>query len=113
MWKQVIETLWQTLRLAEDTQQNRQDIKELEKQMRDFATATEQKINDLQRVIERLAAAIERLGEREEAERRILKLELENQLLRAERGLPPAKSESPAEETNRRKEDSVDPKTVP
>ena len=31
----------------------------------------------------------------EEAERRILKLELENRLLRQERGLPPAPSEAP------------------
>ena len=31
MWKQVLEMLWRTLRLAEDTQQNRQDIKAVEK----------------------------------------------------------------------------------
>lgn len=104
MWKQVLETLWQTLRLAEDTQQNRQDIKELEKQMRDFATATEQEMHDLRRALERLAAALERLSEREEAERRILKLELENRQLRAERGLPPALTE-PQEETPEKDQD--------
>jgi hypothetical protein len=72
MWKQVLETLWQTLRLAEETQQNRQNIK---KNHREFAKTTEQEIQELRRVTERLVAAIERLGEREEAERRILKLE--------------------------------------
>src|SRR2546422_7177632 len=97
MWKQVLETLWQTLRLAEETQKNRQNLKELEKEHRDFVKTTEQEIQELRRVNERLVAAIERLSEREESERRILKLELENQLLRQEHSLRSSDTKALAE----------------
>ena len=97
MWKQVAETLWRTLRLAEETERNRQNIKELEKEYRDYAAATEQRIDGLVVANERLSQEVQRLAdelkrqrEREEAERKILKLELENYLLRRERSLPPA-----------------------
>jgi hypothetical protein len=59
--------------------------------LRDFSAVVEKEIYELRVAVERLAGAIERVGQREEAERKILKLELENHLLRAERGLPPAK----------------------
>jgi hypothetical protein len=97
MWKQLLDFVWQALHLAEDTERNQQSIEELEKTQRDFATSMEQQIYEQRRAIERLAAALERLSEREETERRILKLELENQLLRQERGLPPAKQSIAAE----------------
>ncbi len=71
--------------------------KDLEKEQRDLAQSFERESYEQRRAIERLAAALERLSEREEAERRILKLELENQLLRQERSLPPA-SHTPAAE---------------
>lgn len=102
MWNQVLEMFWRTLRLAEDTQQNRQDIKAIEKRLFDFAAAAERENQELRRANEALVFEIRRLGdelqrqrEREEAERKILKLELENHLLRRERGLPPAHPETP------------------
>ncbi|MEO6726492.1 MAG: hypothetical protein ABIU20_04760 [Blastocatellia bacterium] len=101
MWKQVLEMFWRTLRLAEDTQQNRQDIKAVEKRLFDFAAASERENQELRRANESLIFEIRRLNdelqrqrEREDAERKILKLELENHLLRQERGLPPAKPET-------------------
>jgi len=104
MWKQVLETLWQSLRLAEDLQQNRQDIKALEKRLLDFAAATERELYELRRANERLVYEVQRLTdelkrqrEHEESERRILKLELENYLLRQGRSLPPAKPQPPTE----------------
>jgi cell division protein FtsB len=89
MWKQMLEMLWRMLRLTEDTQQNRQDIKAVEKRLFDFAAAAERENQELRRANEALVFEIRRLNdelqrqrEREEAERKILKLELENHLLR-------------------------------
>jgi hypothetical protein len=114
MWKQLAETLWRTLRLAEETERNRQNIKELEKEYRDYAAATEKRIDGLVVANERLSAEVQRLSdelkrqrEHEESERRILKLELENYLLRQERGLPPVKPQSlPEPEVGDQKEDT-------
>lgn len=109
MWKQWLDFIWQALRLAEDTERNQQSIEELEKAQLDFARSTEQQIYEQRRAIERLAAALEHLSEREEAERRILKLELENQLLRQERGLSPATHAPTAEaETKKPSDDRKD-----
>lgn len=100
MWKQVLDMLWRTLRLAEDTQQNRQDIKAVEKRLLELASVVERENQQLRRANDAMAFEIKRLNdelqhqrEREEAERKILKLELENHLLRQERGLLPAKPE--------------------
>ncbi len=89
------------LRLAEDTQQNRQDIKAVEKRLLELSAATEQENLQLRRANELLAFEVQRLNdelqrqrERAEGERRMLKLELENYLLRQERGLPSAKPET-------------------
>jgi hypothetical protein len=90
MWKHFIELARQVLRLAEDTQKNRADIKELHKEVRDLSIATERELNSMRRAIERLAYEIQRVDERSQAEREKLSLELENQLLRFERRLPPA-----------------------
>ena len=85
------------MHLAEDTERNQQSIEELAKAQWDFARSAEQEMHDQRRAIERLAAAFERLSAHEEAKRKILKLELENQLLRQARGLPPAKQPPAAE----------------
>ncbi len=98
MWKGILEALLQIVRLTADTQQNRQDIKALEKRLLEFAAATEAKIHELVIANERLSNEFRRLADElksqrayEEYERKILKLELETHLLRQERGLPPAK----------------------
>lgn len=109
MWKQLLESFGRILRFAEQVQRNQQSIKDLEKEQRDLAHSFERESYEQRRAIERLAAALERLSEREEAERRILKLELENQLLRQERGLPPATHPPSAEaETKKPSDDEKD-----
>lgn len=115
MWKEALETLWQVMRLAEDTRQNTQEIKALEKRLLDFATATERRFYELIVANERLSNEVQQLSdelkrqrEHEASERRILKLELENYLLRQERSLPPAKPQSlpePESEAHNSKED--------
>lgn len=85
-WKQILEMAQTLLRIMDDLKQTRADIKEIR-----------QEVQEMSEAIQRLAFELKRTQEREEAERRILKLELENQLLRAERGLPSAKSKPLAE----------------
>jgi hypothetical protein len=104
MWKEAIETLWQMLHLAEETRQNTQEIKALEKRLFDLAALMDRRIHELvvaneqlSHEVQRMADELKRQWEHEESERRILRLELENYLLRQERGLPPAKPQLPPE----------------
>ncbi len=104
MWKKIAEIGWGLLRLVDDTRQNRHSIETVEKRLLDLASETEQENTQLRRANELLAFEVQRLHdelqrqqEREAAERRILKLELENHLLRQERGLPPAQPETPTQ----------------
>lgn len=118
MWTQITGALWRIVRVAEETERNRQNLKELEKQYRDFTAATERKFHDLEMVNERLVHELQRLNdelkrqrEHEESERRILKLELENYLLRQQRELPsvePKQLSEPA--TGNLKDDAEDGK---
>lgn len=89
MWKRILELLWQALHIAEDTQRNRQDIKALEKRVFDLAAENERQLLELRLAGERHNQELNRQRELAEAERRLLKLEIENYLLRQERGLPP------------------------
>ncbi len=82
-WKQALEMARTLLRIMDELKQTRTEIKEIRQEMQEMSDA-----------IQRLAFELKRMQEREEAERRILKLEIENQLLRAERGLPTAKAET-------------------
>lgn len=114
MWKEMLETLWQMLRLAEDTRQNTQEIKALEKRQLDLAAVMERRNFELVVANERLTHEVQRLAdqlkrqqEQAEAEHRLLKLELENYLLRQERGLPPATPQAlPESETGKQKADT-------
>ena len=80
MWKQLFESLKQLLLLTEQTQQNRSEIKELRQEIRDLAKA-----------VERLAYELHRSRENEAHERHKMALQLENEMLRFERRLPPSK----------------------
>jgi len=93
MWKQLYELVRQVFTLTESTRRNQAALNELQKEVRDLSRTVDEDIRRLQNAVERLAHEVQRLSEHEESERRILKLELENQLLRAKRGLPPAKPE--------------------
>lgn len=70
------------LLLVEHTNRNSDDIKELQKQVKDLATA-----------FERLAYEIRRVSDKDDNEREKLTLRLENELLKFERRLPTAKTE--------------------
>lgn len=81
MWKQVAESLKQLLLLTtEQTQRNRREIKEMRQEMQ-----------DLTRVVERLAYEVQRVRDHEVHEREKMALRLENEMLRFERRLPEAK----------------------
>jgi predicted nucleic acid-binding Zn-ribbon protein len=92
MWKQFLDLVRQVFSLAEDTQKNKTDLKELRQDLKASSEKSEKNYQELKSAIERLAYEIHGIGQREEAERKILRLELENQLLRAERRLPPART---------------------
>jgi len=114
MLKDLFELLRQMLRITEDTQQNRQDIRDLKAELRDVARKSEQEnrdlrdeVRDLRSAVERLTYEIKRVDDHGTAEREKLVLLLENQLLKFERALPPAKPQSlPEPETDDQKEDT-------
>ena len=108
MFKQFLELAGQIFTLTRDTQSNkssireareeikdvRQEIKEVERDVKDLR----QEINDLRRefrdltrAVERLAYEIHRVSENDEKERRLLALQLENEMLKFERRLPPGR----------------------
>lgn len=86
MWKQLSELFWRVVMLAQDTQKNTSDIKDLKQENRDIAAAMQRLAYELQRVNER----IDRLAEREQYARENMELRLEIKRLKAERGLPPS-----------------------
>ena len=97
-----------SLRLAEDTQQTRADVKVLQKEVRDLSAKTERETLqarhahelDVQRLqsqldrqqdeMQRLREALHQSREREDTMRKLLLTEVENHLLKASRQLPPA-----------------------
>jgi archaellum component FlaC len=80
MWKQIFDMAKRLLLLVEQTDRNRDEIKELQKQFRDLAAA-----------FERLAYEIHRVSDKDDHEREKIILKLENELLKFERRLPSAK----------------------
>ena len=76
MWKSLYDLVRTLFRLSEDVQENREEIKEIRKDLRDLAL-----------VVERLAGQVAHVGEREERERAMLVLRLENGLLKTRQGL--------------------------
>ncbi|MBX3280811.1 MAG: hypothetical protein KF868_22665 [Acidobacteria bacterium] len=97
MIKQLFEIMRQVFLLTETLSRQQSALKELQQEVRDLSQTVNEDIRRLQSTVERLAAEIRHQHEREESERRILKLELENRLLQMERGLPAARSEPPAD----------------
>ncbi|MEK7831318.1 MAG: hypothetical protein AAB401_09555 [Acidobacteriota bacterium] len=92
MWKQLFDWLMQVLRQNEETQRNRTEIKELRKV-----------VDEVTDTMQRIVYAMQQLDEREKHEREKLELQLKHELekqqlsmeierLRAERGLPSAKT---------------------
>jgi hypothetical protein len=120
MWKDLFDLVRRSLRLAEDAQQTRAALKELEKVVRDLAVKSERETLQtryqmalqnqvLQAQLDRQTDEIRRLREelqqsreREELARKLLVSEVENQLLRASRQLPSAswaRTQEPSDKT--------------
>ena len=76
MWKTLYSTARTVLRLADDARENREEIKELRLDLHELTLA-----------VERLAGQVAQVSEREERERAMLVLQLENGLLRHGRAL--------------------------
>lgn len=71
MLEKIVQTTANLLRLAQDVQQNRGEIKDLRVEMR-----------DLVQLVQRLQLTVEQVHEREERERQMFMLQVENLLLR-------------------------------
>jgi hypothetical protein len=86
MWNKLLEFGKQLIALARDTQKCKEDIREL----REDVKALNQKMDRLSELVQRLAFEFQRDRENAARDREIQRLRLENIILRAERGLPPA-----------------------
>ncbi len=93
MWKQFYETVKQILLLTIQTQQNREEIKELRQQVREMASALERLAYEVHHLSEKMDYA----AKEEAHEREKLALRLDNELLKFERRLSSSKEnkESP------------------
>jgi hypothetical protein len=81
MFKQLVEWLTSFIFLAKETSENTRAIRELRVELNNLATS-----------LERLAAEVRLISEREKNEREKLILQIENALLKLERRLPEPKS---------------------
>ena len=82
MWDKFWDLLTKTITLSKQTDQNTNDIKELQREVREIHTW-----------LERLAYEVKRTRDDERHEREKLSLRLENELLKFERRLPSGKAE--------------------
>ena len=97
MWKSLFDMLRQALTLTETSQRNQALLKELQKELRDFGQAMEERQRRCETAVKRLAYEVQRLRDelhhalRHEAdEREKFQLQIENQLLKSQQRLPPA-----------------------
>jgi len=76
MWKYILDMGRRVLLLVEDTRRHGESIKELQREVRELAIA-----------VERLAYEVHRVSERTEHQHEVMRLRLENELLRLRQGL--------------------------
>ena len=91
MWKQLLEVTAKLFSLSKDVQQNKTDIKAVEQDVKDLQrdfNQLRQEVRDLARGFDRLAYEIRRVSDNEAQERKMMALQLENELLKFERRLP-------------------------
>lgn len=87
MLKEILQTTTAALRLAQDVAENRADIKDIRRELREVGTT-----------VERLQLELRQVSEREERERQLMMLQLENMLLRRQHPrmlLPEASADEP------------------
>lgn len=82
MWKEIWEAIKHFITVAEDSKRNREEIKEVRRQM-----------DDMMRIMERMAYEIKHVADLDQHEREKLTLRLENELLKFERRLPSGKED--------------------
>ena len=82
MWQKIADLTKLVFSFGETLQQNRSDIKELQREVRQLTTA-----------MQLLAQEVRHMRETQESEQEKTLLRLENELLKFERRLPPGKSE--------------------
>ena len=87
MWKQLVDAIKQILFLTQQTEKNREEIREVLQQLREMAFALERLAYEVHRVNEKVDYA----NRNEAQEREKLELRLENKLLKFERQLPSSK----------------------
>src|SRR5438128_9793377 len=85
MLKQLLDFARQIVTLTRDTQQNKADIQELRQELKEVR----QELREFSEVLQRLVFEMRRQHEADAYERKLLRLEVENALLRSERQLPP------------------------
>ena len=111
MWQRLFDFIQQYFNLAERAKRQEDEIQQLQRQLREFSQASAEEARTSRSMIELLAGEVRHLQQHEESERKILKLELENRLLRQERGLPPAPPATPlAPQAGAPKQDEPDAK---
>ncbi|MBW3569634.1 MAG: hypothetical protein KY467_00885 [Gemmatimonadetes bacterium] len=76
MWKSLYELVRTIIQLSERVQEDREEIKELRRDLRDLTL-----------IVERLSSQLVHVSEREERERAMLVLQLENGIVRSRRAL--------------------------
>ena len=94
MWKQIYEYTKDFLLLSRETQENKSNIKEQKTEIRELRSEVKKlqtDFNNLLLVVQKLSFDIEKVDEREQAERRELILKLENEMLKFEHRLPQGK----------------------
>jgi DNA repair exonuclease SbcCD ATPase subunit len=81
MWKKIYELLEQLVTLAQRVSRHDKQIEELR-----------QEVRELTGMVHRLAMEVNRMADRQTSDREKLELWVENQMLKFERRLPPARS---------------------
>lgn len=71
MFREIFETTSSLLRLAQDLQENREEVKDIRAELRDLTL-----------IVEGLRMEVQQVAEREARERQMIMLQLENVLLR-------------------------------
>jgi hypothetical protein len=86
MLKPLLDFARQVVSLTRDTQQNKADIQELRQELKEVR----EELREFSAVLQRFVFEVQRQREADAYERKLLRLEVENTLLRSGRLLPPS-----------------------
>ncbi len=91
MFKQLLDLTAKLFFLARDVQENKTDIQDIKQKiggLQDDMKDLQREVQELARGLERLAYEIRRVSDTDAHERKVLSLQLENDMLKFERRLP-------------------------